>query len=32
MVDKEKNEEELTEEELEDLNNTALSEQSHEYN
>jgi len=32
MVDKEKNEEELTEEELEDLNNTALSEQSYEYN
>ena len=32
MVDKEKNEEELTEEELEDLDNTALSEQSYEYN
>ncbi len=32
MVDKEKIEEELTEEELEDLDNTALSEQSYEYN
>ena len=32
MVDKEKIEEELTEEELEDLDNTALSEQSYECN
>lgn len=32
MIDKEKIEEELTEEELEDLDNTALSEQSYEYN
>ena len=32
MVDKEKIEEELTEEELEDLDNTALSAQSYECN